>query len=535
MSPHTKDGEAMRSAKLRCWTWTLLFACGCTGANRGMTVRSDSEECPYRKTAGRYTQPQIASQLPAPTEEITVPREPEIELVSNDNVSAPAEVAQPEATPVPASTPTATLSLAAILQLAESQNPNIALAQERIQEAYARADRADALWLPSIRAGINYNHHEGRIQDVAGHIINTNRSSLYGGFGANAVGAGSPAVPGLIANFHLVDAIYQPRIAEHQSSSRQFAAAAARNDVLRDAALAYLELLRAEQGMAIAKEAQEKTQKLAELTRQYAESGQGLQADYQRMQAELALREEQLTAQAEARQVASARLAQLLHADASVEIASTESTVVPLEIMTIDRSSSEYVAQGLAQRPELGEHRHLVCEAVERWNREKYAPLVPSVLLGLSYGGLGGGLGSSITNTGDRWDADAVAYWELRNLGLGDRAAQCEAASASRQAQLRQVATLDRVAREIAEAHAQVTQRQQRIRLAQAGITAAEKSYDLNQQRIENAQGLPIETLQAIQALATARRAYLNAVVDYNAAQFELCRATGWFVDSRSL
>ncbi len=98
----------------------------------------------------------------------------------------------------------------------------------------------------------------------------------------------------------MVDAIYQPRIAEHQSSSRQFAAAAARNDVLRDAALAYLELLRAEQGMAIAKEAQEKTQKLAELTRQYAESGQGLQADYQRMQAELALREEQLTAQAEA-------------------------------------------------------------------------------------------------------------------------------------------------------------------------------------------------------------------------------------------
>jgi outer membrane protein TolC len=501
------------------YAWLLIALTGCAGA-RARDVADHREPAPQREFVSRDAQ-QISVHELADDGDLAEG----IQLVSEETSGTPD-------TGAGVSAPTATLSLAAILQLAESQNPNIALAQERIQEAYARVDRADALWLPSIRAGINYNHHEGRIQDVAGNIINTNRSSLYGGFGANAVGAGSPAVPGLIANFHLVDAIYQPRIAEHQASSRQFAAAAARNDVLRDASIAYLELLRAEQGTAIAREALDNTQKLAELTRHYAESGQGLQADHQRMQAELALREEQLAAQIEAQQVASARLAQLLHADASVVIVSTESTVVPLEVMTLDGSSSEFVAMGLSRRPELCEHRHLVCEAVERWNREKYAPLVPSVLLGLSYGGLGGGLGSTISNTGDRWDADAVAYWELRNLGAGDKAAQCEAASSSRQAQLRQVAMLDRVAREISEAHAQVIQRQKRIRLAQSGITAAEKSYDLNQQRIENAQGLPIETLQAIQALATARRAYLNAVVDYNIAQFELCRATGWFIGS---
>ena len=69
-----------------------------------------------------------------------------------------------------------------------------------------------------------------------------------------------------------------------------------------------------------------------------------------------------------------------------------------------------------------------------------------------------------------------------------------------------------------------------RIDLAQDGITAAEKSLKLNLERIENAQGLPIEALQAVQALAAARLAYLNAVIDYNIAQFELCRATGWFM-----
>lgn len=305
----------------------------------------------------------------------------------------------------------------------------------------------------------------------------------------------------------------------------------ARNDVLRDAALAYLELVRAEHGVAIAQAALANTEKLTELTRQYSETGQGLQSDHQRMEAELAIRREQLAAQQEVLQVASARLAQVLHADPSVLIVSGEPVVTPLDVMVAEDSAAAHVALGLSRRPELSEQKHLVCEAVERLNREKYAPLIPSVLLGMSYGGMGGGLGNSIVNSSQRWDADAVAYWELRNLGFGDRAAQGETASIARQAQMREVALLDRVAREVVEAHTQVVQRKKRVELSKKGITSAEQSYQLNEQRIENAQGLPIEVLQAVQALATAQRSYLNAVIDYNIAQFELCRATGWFVE----
>lgn len=447
-----------------------------------------------------------------------------------------ASTSEEEPVPVPSAkvidSQTYTLNLGNVLHLADSQNPNVAVARERINEAYARVERAETLWVPSLRAGLNYNHHEGAIQDVAGNVFNTTRSSFYGGMGANAVGAGSPAVPGLVAQFHLSDAIFQPKITAHQASARQFGATAARNDTLRDAAVAYLELVRAEHTLAVAKEALANTEKLTNLTRQYAETGQGLQSDHQRSEAELALREEELVAREEAVQVASARLAQILHADPSILIQSGEPSVIPLEVVKLDGGPASYVATGLSRRPELAEQKHLVCEAVERLRREKYAPLVPSVLLGISYGGLGGGLGSSIVNTDDRWDADAGAYWEIRNLGFGEQAARGEASSMQRQAQMREVAIMDRVAREVAEAHAQVTKRQQRIELTRRGVEAAQKSYALNVQRIENAQGLPIETLQSIQALANSQRAYLNAVVDYNIAQFELSRAIGWFVES---
>ena len=63
---------------------------------------------------------------------------------------------------------------------------------------------------------------------------------------------------------------------------------------------------------------------------------------------------------------------------------------------------------------------------------------------------------------------------------------------------------------------------------AQAGITAAQHSYERNLDRIKNAQGLPIEVLQSIQALAQSRREYLRTVIDYNRAQFSLHRALGW-------
>jgi outer membrane protein TolC len=419
-----------------------------------------------------------------------------------------------------------------VLQLADLQNPNVAAARERIQEAYAQVDQAEALWLPSLHAGLNYNHHQGAIQDVAGRVFNTTRSSFYGGLGAIAVGASSPAVPGLIAQFHLADAIFQPKIAAHRASARQFGAAAARNDTLRDAAVAYLELLRAEHSLAISEEAVRMTEKLADLTRQYAESGQGLQSDHLRSAAELAQRREELVSRQEIVQVASAKLAQILHADPTVLIQSGEPLIIPLEIVTLEGGPAEYVATGLSRRPELAEQRQFVCEAGERWRREKYAPVVPRVLLGMSYGGLGGGLGNSIVNTDDRWDADAGAFWEIRNLGFGERAARDETSSQQRQARLREQSLVDRVSREVAESFTQVTRRRERIELTREGLSAARNSYELNEQRIENAQGLPIEALQSIQALTLAQRAYLNAVVDYNVAQFELSRSLGWFLAS---
>ncbi len=424
--------------------------------------------------------------------------------------------------------PAMAIDLASALQRIGGQNPQVQLARARIAEACAQQNRAEALWLPSIRAGANWNKHEGRIQDVRGNVFDTSRGSYYTGFGANAVGAGSPAVPGVVANFHLADAIHQPAAAEHATAARQFGANATEQDVILQTSLAYLELLRAHQEMAIAREIEQHARELTELTKSYADTGQGLRADHDRARTELSVRRNDTMRASETTQVASARLATLLRLDPATPLQPAESVVAAWSLTDSEAPVRQLIADGLSHRSEVCESRSLVAEACQRLRREKQAPLLPSVLLAASYGGFSGGTGSTLPSTKDRLDADVVAYWELRNLGFGERAARAEAASRVQQAKWREVAMLDRIAREVVEAYVQVTARQQQVAIAEEGIEAAQNSFDRNVERIQNAQGLPLESLQSLQALAQAKREYLRVLCDYNTAQLQLQRSVGW-------
>jgi outer membrane protein TolC len=447
---------------------------------------------------------------------------------------APAEiVAAPRATPWDQDRPTLPLDLAMALGMTQGQNPRVAFAQAQIAQSLAQHEAARALWLPSLRAGGNYNKHENRLQLVEGDNRQISRGAAYGGLGANAVGAGSPAIPGVYAYFHTADAIFQRRITGYALDARESQATAVTNDQLLETALAYLALLEAAQRKAIATETLQHGEELVKLTADFARTGAGNQADADRATAALALLKNEVVRAEEAATVASARVAQQLSSDPSMLIVPQETNIVPIDLVPLDTLAvADLVATGLANRPELSANRSLVEEAISRLQREEHAPWLPSLLLGVSYGGFGAGTGGQITNGGPRLDFDGVAWWELRNLGFGERAARDNARAQILQARMQEVQTMDLVAREVVESHAQVEARQRQIAVAEQGITAAQQSYARNLERIRNVQGLPIEVLQSIQALDAARREYLRAVVDYNTAQFRLHRALGWPVPS---
>ena len=254
--------------------------------------------------------------------------------------------------------------------------PQIAFANERINDAFAQLRAAKVLWLPSIRAGLSYHHHEGPLQDNVGAIVVGSRSALEAGLGTTAVGAGSPAIAGVSADFRLSDAVFQPRIAGQQVAARNHAATATSHDFLLLAAVAHLDLLRAFQQQAIAEEALQHTEQLAKLTTEFARTGQGNQADADRAQTELAVRKNGVAQAAVQAQLASARLVELLSLPPDRELAPEEPALVPIELVSHESKAADLVSDGLSRRPELASSQHLVAEAIERLNRERYAPQI---------------------------------------------------------------------------------------------------------------------------------------------------------------
>ena len=420
------------------------------------------------------------------------------------------------------------VTMANILSSVAGRNPQVSFATQRYAEAYARLIAARALWLPVINAGVGWKNHAGPIQASNGVVEQFPRSSLTAGLGVQTIGAGSPVVPGLFANFHSADAIFQPKIANRAAAARDAAVRKTVNDLLLDTALAYLDLLRAYQLHAITVDIRFRAEELAKATADFARTGEGNEADADRAATELSIRQNEVVRAEEEIQVASARVVELLNENPNVALRPLEPAIAPVEFVPLDTPIQTLLPTGLTNRPELSEASHLVGEAVHRYRLEKSSPWLPNVLMGTSYAAFGGGQGSQINNTSGRFDLDAIAYWQVRNLGVGEYAARREARALYDQTRFAQLRVMNEVAREIVQAHAQVQARHRQIAISQQAVARANASFDRNLLRVHELQGLPIETLQAIQALDQARRDYLRAVVDYNAAQFRLQRALGW-------
>lgn len=423
------------------------------------------------------------------------------------------------------------IDLPTALRLAGADNLQVVFAAEQVQQALARVDAADALWLPSVRFGIGYNNHAGRIQATEGNVIEAARSSLFvgGGLGTGNApitgGAGGPAR--MLVDLSLVDVLFEPLAARQAADAAQANQSATFNDTLLATSIAHIELVRAHSEVVIATEAVENAQELLKLTKDFAETGRGLQADANRAGAELASRRRDALRAEEAVVTASAELARILRLDPTVRLVPIKIQPVSVELVDGSADIHELIAQAQALRPELSQANAQLMETCTRIRQEKLRPVLPHVYTGFSGGGFGGSPGADASNFNDRTDFDIGVAWEMRNLGLGNRALQAEQLSIHRQAHVSRDAIREQIAAEVTMAREQVRLRNQQLAIAEKQVRSAKRALELNLDGIRGGVLRPIEIQQAIGALAAARRQHVDSVTDYNEAQFALLRAIG--------
>lgn len=422
------------------------------------------------------------------------------------------------------------MNLPTVLASIDSQHPIVGFSRWRVQQAYAELAQAKSLWLPSLQAGFSFHRHDGNYQASNGAIVDVNRNSFQYGLGMASVGAGTTQRPGVVAQFHLADALFLPKQRKKTAWARGHAASATLNEQLRTAAVAYFDLLEAAQAQRISEESFSRHAELSRITSDFAEAGEGLQSDAERLQTELSLMQARLANAQEQTAVASSRLAQAISMSATETLLPMDASAVPMELVSLGDDKGSLIGTALATRPELKESQALVAAACDAYRREKLAPFVPSVLLGFSTGGFGGGLGNNLNNLNNRYDFDALMSWQVRNLGLGDRAARQRQSARIQQAKFEKLRLMDSVAREVSEAWERVHHRQNQIEATRQAIMTARQSYARNLERIRGGEGLPIEVLHYVQAFESAESAYLKAVSDFNRAQVQLLWAVGWSV-----
>jgi outer membrane protein TolC len=442
-------------------------------------------------------------------------------------------------TPTP---PPGLIDLPSALRLAGAQNPEILLAWQRVDEAVAVRQLAAAQLLPSLNAGTSYDTHTGPLLRSNGQIIEENRGSLYFGAGAGAVGAGTVAVPGVVWAGNISEAIYANLVTRQRVAQQRLAAQAVRNDVLLRVATAYLELLRADARVAAGRQNVAEAAEVAIITEDFAREKQGRKADAERAATDRELRRYDLVDAEGQVLVASARLAELLRLDPSVPL-HTADVLLPRPLVADATPLPELLAIALVQRPELAERQAAIRAAMLELDAAKCLPFSPNVLLGYSAGSFGGGSNLAAAgipqtngtvlrqdrfgNFAGRQDADAVVFWSLRNLGVGNVALVRLANSNLRTNELRQLEVLDRIGAEVASAHARSQARWAQIATTERAVQTSAAALPRELERTRQGQGLPIETMDITRLVARSRFAYVDAIVDYNRAQFELYVALG--------
>jgi outer membrane protein TolC len=426
------------------------------------------------------------------------------------------------------------INLATALRLADARPLVISAAQASLQVSAAQFDQAKVLWLPNVYVGGSYYGHFGASEGNSGTQFANSRNQYMAGGGLTAVVSST-------------DAIFSPLALRQVVRSRTYDVQTARNDALQTVAEAYFNVQQARGRLAGAEDAVVKSK---ELVRRATALTQDLAApiEVNRTRTQLADLEQASASAREQWRIASADLTRALRLAPGAVVVPLEMPYLQVTLVSPAESVDTLIPIGLTNRPELASQQALVQATLARLKAERLRPLLPSVVLlgdavpAAPGGYLMGGIYASDLNghsnpSMGRIDPSVQVVWELRNLGLGNRALVREKQAETQQANLELFRLQDQVAAEVAQADAQIKSAATRVARAETGLKEAQINFTGNfrglseTSRFGDVLTLVIRPQEAVASLDQLSRAYDNyfiSVNDYNRAQFRLFRALGY-------
>ena len=407
------------------------------------------------------------------------------------------------------------IDLPTVIRLVDANSPAIGFAQARVEEAQARLARADVQWLPNLTVSAAYTRFDGQTQNQAGNVFGVSRANLFAGGGA-------------ALNLDIAEAIYRPLLERRLTSAAQLRELAAEQGAELDAVVAYFDLVQAYALLEINADTLKKAGDMLLAAENAKEAKLDRTAgDVNRAKTEVLFRKAE-RAELEGRAgAASARLGKLILIAPSVKLVPSDPAVAPITLIDPSSTVDQLVTQAINNRPDLAATRELIGAATEAVRLQQRAPFIPKFNIANQVGSFGGGLNGDLRNFDARNALSVQLFWEVKNLGFGNRADVAERKALLHQAHFTAVDAQTRAAADIVEAAQLAAAKIESLDLAEQAVREATELYRINKEgtiNVVDAKNLfdALRPLQAIQALNQARQNYLAAVVDFNRAQYRL-------------
>lgn len=413
------------------------------------------------------------------------------------------------------------IDLPTTLALAGAESTMVELARARTAESRAAHERTRARFFPWIEPSVGYRRHEGRIQDVVGTIIDTDRQ-------AYDVGAA------LVAEVDLGKALFDTLAAKQRVRAAEQAGEAARRTSIAAAATSYLELARAEASVEVADESVRIAEEYASQLARAVEIGIAFQGDAHRARARVE-RNNQLASRAGVeRRIAAARLAERLALDPAVDLRVATPELAIWELVDPRTAQDTLVQSALTHRAELESVSSELRAAASDHDAARLGPWLPTLGGRASVFGLGGGQGDARGRFGDGYDYGLGLRWRIGPGGLFDTSRSRETAARAEQVSIERTRIREQITLEVVEARTRAVALADQRAMAERMLESAEATLRLSRERREFGVGSVLETLAAEEELTRTRLDYIGLVAEANAAQLELQRAIGADLENAS-
>ncbi|MGI8581357.1 MAG: TolC family protein [Chitinophagaceae bacterium] len=398
------------------------------------------------------------------------------------------------------------INLETVLQLAGANNLTVKEYQLRYQQALADQSKAREWWLPNIYAGYTTHYLNGAAMNADGKIFTgVNRDNLWTGLG-------------IAAEIDFGKGFYQSLAARQKAQSASYFIVAEKNRIVLNAIHTYYDLQAAQLQYIFLKQLAEQSDTISQQIKIKVDVGLSYQSDYLLAQSNFRhITISMLQAKSDWSKL-SAVLASLLNLESNTRLLSADTVLAPLKLTTELNDTT-----GFLKRPEyLGLNAELQSYKTSRKTINQ-GLLIPKLKIGFDNGGFGA-YSAQLYNT---YQLNASLLW---NLPLGRLTYKGDIKQWNAQIALQQ----NRVAQfqnqyqqETATAAAQVQIANEQITIAKEGLQSASEALYQSTERQKLGTTKPFEVFQVQQYFIQAQLDYINAVSEYNKAQYALFVATG--------